>query len=378
MPSVRFRIDAAPPRIVAITSAGERELPALWLRERCQDDAHFDAQSHQRLFDPHVLPDDIRLDSVEAGNDNDARLTFSDGYRGHYDLDVLAAEFDPADGIPAPIPWDSGIDRVRVSYAWPGLDDERAFRDALEAFLAFGFLVLRDVPTDPEHILTVARTFGHPRSTNFGLYFEVYSRAVSNDLAYRSVPLGPHTDNPYRDPVPGIQILHCLVNENPAGLSTLTDSLAVGEALRAEDREAFNLLVDTPVRFRFFDNEAEFIERRPIIRLNATGEMTGLHYSPRLDYLPLLGTAELAVFQRARRRLGELLADSRFQIRFSLHTGELLMFDNSRIVHGRTGFDPREGRRHLQGCYIDIDEPRSRYRMLTRRLEAGAQPGRDE
>jgi gamma-butyrobetaine dioxygenase len=42
------------------------------------------------------------------------------------------------------------------------------------------------------------------------------------------------------------------------------------------------------------------------------------------------------------------------------------MFDNDRVLHGRTGFDPEEGMRHLQGCYIDHDAPRSRYRVLQR------------
>jgi len=47
------------------------------------------------------------------------------------------------------------------------------------------------------------------------------------------------------------------------------------------------------------------------------------------------------------------------------------MFDNRRLLHGRTGFDPAEGIRHLQGCYIDIDAPRSWYRVLRRQQAAG-------
>jgi gamma-butyrobetaine dioxygenase len=38
------------------------------------------------------------------------------------------------------------------------------------------------------------------------------------------------------------------------------------------------------------------------------------------------------------------------------------------VMHGRTGFDPNEGLRHLQGCYIDQDGPRTRYRVLSRQL----------
>jgi len=94
--------------------------------------------------------------------------------------------------------------------------------------------------------------------------------------------------------------------------------------------------------------------------------MTGVHYSPRLDYLPVMGAETTRRFQRARRRLGELFADPAFELRFPLAAGELMMFDNSRVLHGRTSYDPSEGFRHLQGCYIDLDGPRSLYRTLSR------------
>ena len=38
--------------------------------------------------------------------------------------------------------------------------------------------------------------------------------------------------------------------------------------------------------------------------------------------------------------------------------------DNHRVLHGRTAFDADSGRRHLQGCYVDRDELRSRLRVL--------------
>lgn len=371
MNTVRFRIETDTPRLLAQSGGREFELPALWLRERCQDPGQVDTRTRQRLFNPHELPEDIDLVRIEPEADNRVWLTFNDGYRGPYDLDLLADDFEDRDGVPAPAPWDSELGLDAVTFDWPALDDARTLHAALAAFLARGFLILRAVPTEPERILEVARHFGHPRDTNFGLYFEVYSRPVSNDLAYRPVALGPHTDNPYREPVPGIQLLHCLVNETTGGLSTLADSLAVGAQLAAEDPDAYERLATTLIRFRFLDEDEELIERRTIIRRDADGAMTGVHYSPRLDFLPLLEPAELAAFQRARRRLGELLVDPRFEIRFPLRAGELMMFDNSRILHGRTAFDPQEGRRHLQGCYIDIDEPRSRYRILSRRLRGG-------
>jgi gamma-butyrobetaine dioxygenase len=368
MSEVSIELQTDPPRMLARTGRGTVELPALWLRERCQDAASLDPDTQQRLFDPHRLPDDLTLVSVAGGGANRARLSFSDGYSGEYELTRLAAELEPDDGLPPQIPWRADLSLAAVSVDGRELGSEAVRLAAVETFLVRGLVLIRRLPTDPQCILAVARRFGHVRETNFGRYFEVYSRPGANDLAYRPVPLGAHTDNPYREPVPGVQLLHCLVNETTGGLSTLVDSLAVAASLGEEDPEGLELLASTPVRFRFIDADEELIEHRPIVQRDVCGRMTGVHYSPRLDYLPLLDAAATRRYQRARRRLSELCADPRFELRFPLRAGELVMFDNSRVLHGRTAFDPNEGRRHLQGCYIDLDGPRSLYRTLSRRL----------
>jgi gamma-butyrobetaine dioxygenase len=98
--------------------------------------------------------------------------------------------------------------------------------------------------------------------------------------------------------------------------------------------------------------------------VDASGRLEAINFSPRLDYVPLLHPQELAAYFRARKAFDHLLRSPQFEIRFLLEPGDLLMMDNRRLLHGRTGFDPREGLRHLQGCYIDIDAPRSLYRVL--------------
>ena len=368
MNGVRFKLETAPPRILAQTGDTLVELPAIWLRERSQDPLSLDPHTQQRLFDPHRLPDDLTLVRVEERGGNRARLDFSDGYAGEYELNRLADELDLEDALPREIPWRADLALDSISVDGRALDDDEVRLRSVEVFLTHGLVIIRNLPTDPECILNVARRFGYVRETNFGRLFEVYSRPGSNDLAYRPVPLGAHTDNPYREPVPGIQLLHCLVNETSGGWSTLVDSLSVAETLQEEDPEGLQLLATTPVRFRFIDANEELVERRPIVQRDVSGRMTGVHYSPRLDYLPLLDPATTRRFQRARRRLSELFADPRFELRFPLGAGELIMFNNSRVLHGRTAYDPNEGRRHLQGCYIDLDAPKSLYRTLSRRL----------
>jgi gamma-butyrobetaine dioxygenase len=170
--------------------------------------------------------------------------------------------------------------------------------------------------------------------------------------------------------VPTIQLLHCLINETTGGLSTLVDGLAVAEALKVRDPAAFEVLTTTPVRFRFRDKDTELVASAPPIELDVTGAVRGIHLSPRLDFVPLMPREALAEYYRARRVFDLMMRDREFEIRFLLNAGDLVMFDNVRLLHGRTSFNPDEGLRHLQGCYIDIDGPRSIYRVLRSRLAA--------
>ena len=351
--------------VVEVTGPdGTVALPALWLRERSQAPDQLDEVSGQRLFDPHRLPPDLAL--VDARLDDGALLvTFSDGHREALAVEGLLGSITPGDGCPSPQPWRADLGSP-PRHDWSGLDADAGLRAALHDLIAYGAIVIDAAPTDAGTVLEVAARFGHVRETNFGRLFDVRTVPGSNDLAYRAVALGPHTDNPYREPVPGIQLLHCLVNETTGGWSTLVDALAVTGHLAVDDPEALRLLCTVPVTFRFRDADTELVTRRTVVAVDDAGAITGLHYSPRLDHLPLLPEAELVAYQRARRRLAELLVDPAFELRFVLQPGQVLVFANDRVLHGRTGFDPQEGSRHLQGCYIDHDAPRSRYRVLAR------------
>lgn len=363
----QITFQTSPPTVLLATESRGVELPALWLREQSPDPEAVDSLTRQRLFDSHLLDEDLSLISVSLLPGSKAELAFSDGHSAVYDATEILAEAISGSNGPSPQAWDSSLVLASVTHEWPEMDSDEAFTAALESYLRYGFIVLRNVPCDREQVLRVGSKFGYVKETNFGKYFEVYTKPLSNDLAYRSVRLGPHTDNPYRDPVPGIQLLHCLINETTGGLSTLVDSVSVVEALKREDREGYELLRDIPVRFRFVDMGVELAASRPMIDVDDKGRTVGVHYSPRLDQLPLLSNEKTQTFHRARKRLAELFNSHRYELKFRLQPGELMLFDNSRVLHGRTSYNPNEGLRHLQGCYIDRDGPLERYSEVSKR-----------
>lgn len=350
-------------------------LHPIWLRERCRDARSMDLRTGQRLHDPSDLDLELSVTSASEREPGRFQVRFSDGHESEFIGRELLEEaaLAPADhDIPAPRPWSASTGDVR-RFAWQENPGDARLREWLRQFLEAGFIVFSGVPAEPRSLFRVGNTFGFTRETNFGALFDVRSTAEASDLAYTSLPLDPHTDNPYRDPVPGVQLLHCLVNETSGGLSTLVDGFAAARALEARDPAAFALLSRTPIRFRYQDAATELVASAVPIELDANGGLVAIHFSPRLDFVPLQPPGALDAYYRARRAFDHLLRSPDFEIRFLLASGELLMMDNRRLLHGRTGFDPTEGVRHLQGCYIDIDGPRSLYRVVRRRL--GAEQG---
>jgi gamma-butyrobetaine dioxygenase len=347
----------------------EQRIHPLWLRERCRDAASIDLLTGQRLQDPSDFEIDLRLAAVTQPSPGQLRIRFSDGHEASFSAaEILSEAALPANShdCPALRLWEGTLAPLpRMRYrANPGDDELISW---LEPFLTLGFVIFEGLPTAADTVLEVGSRFGFTRVTNFGALFNVRSTPNASDLAYTSLALDPHTDNPYRAPVPGIQLLHCLVNETRGGLSTLVDGFAVAHTLRREEPEAFAILSRTPVRFRYADADTELTASAPPIELDVTGALKAIHFSPRLDFVPLFAPERLEAYYRARRLFDHRLRAAQFEIRFLLQAGDLVMFDNCRLLHGRTSFDPREGLRHLQGCYIDSDGPRSLYRVLRRR-----------
>ena len=79
-----------------------------------------------------------------------------------------------------------------------------------------------------------------------------------------------------------------------------------------------------------------------------------------------LPAAECRAFYAAYRRWAILLREPRYQARVSLGVGDLVVFDNRRILHGRTAFISARHPRHLQGCYLTRDSVYSETALLRR------------
>ncbi len=349
-------------------------VPSLWLRDACSCAECRDSRSGQRLrsaltLDPATEVDDLRADGDEV------QMTFSpDGHTAVYSARWLRANapgrsavFDDRSertrqpwtardlaGRPPRVPW------FQFSTVGPQRED------ALRELMDLGVLLVDGVPPEPDRVLDVARSFGFVRTTNYGDLFDVRVEQQPDNLAFTDRAIGPHTDNPYREPVPGIQLLHCLSTSASGGQNVLIDGFEVASILREEDPVAFEMLAATPLTFRFDDATTALRASGPTIELNRAGDVRGIRWNERSVEPPQVPPDQVALVYKSMRSFADVLSRPELALHVTLTPGDCIVFDNTRILHARTAFTDGAAERHLQGCYADLDGLASTLAVLER------------
>jgi gamma-butyrobetaine dioxygenase len=104
----------------------------------------------------------------------------------------------------------------------------------------------------------------------------------------------------------------------------------------------------------------------PLLSLDEQGRVIEVRLNNWIRDTLRLPLEEIDAWYDAYRVFWALAQDPRNRLEFSLAPGEMVAFDNRRVMHGRNAFDPSTGRRHLQGTYLDLDMCESRLRVLAR------------
>lgn len=228
----------------------------------------------------------------------------------------------------------------------------------------FGFTQLDNVPSVDAMVLKLVNLFGYVRETNYGKYYDVKSIKKPNNLADTNLGLAPHTDNPYRNPTPTIQVLHCLKADVEGGQSILVDGFYVVQQL---PREYFDLLANNKVSFKFETANHCLEHEAPILELNTSGELLKIKFNNRSIQPFNLQDEIMIPFYKAYQYFERQLNNPENQWRFKLNPGQAIIYDNERILHGRTAFQ-LISERHLQGCYADRDGLNSTIAVLERKF----------
>ncbi|XP_015588800.1 gamma-butyrobetaine dioxygenase [Cephus cinctus] len=367
--------------ITISTKNGPLKFPSVWLRDNCQCPNCFHQESQSRTidwghFDFNTIPLAVEL------KETDLSIEWSDNHKSTYSLSWLIER--------------SFTKEKRTRYrkdcyrfnrvVWNAEDFKKCLKTFdyndvmtdnntlllwLNALTTYGVSIITGTPDDIESSKKLGHRVAFIRETHYGERFIVKARRVTTNVAYLAAPLQLHTDLPYYDYTPGVILLHCLVQTPSIGGETqLTDCLYVAEYLKKNDPETYKVLTTTYVDWNDIGqedgNHFHSINRAPVLCEDDFGDIVEVNFSqPQRDSHFNVPLEQAVEWYKAMSIFTRLLYSKENTVFFKMNEGEILTFDNRRLVHGRTGYDDdNDKKRRIIGCYLDWDEIYSKIRVL--------------
>ena len=344
------------------------EFPTIWLLHACAcEECGLSTKGvrQQRLTNYPARPVFagvwVQDDTLHIDWGGEHRSTYSGKWlRGH-----RLSESGRSERRPIPQVWGTDLTLPDlVSYEMVATD-LYANLQMLESIRDRGFALLCDVPTELSMTEEISAVIGKRRETNYGIY-ELKAKAKPEITGDMAVELTPHTDEMYRIDPPAITLFHVLLQSPIGGESILVDGLRLAQRLAEENPEALKTLCEIPARFhRELDEGRHFDIQAPIFRQDDSGTVTGIRLNDRcmapVDATP----TDTERFYDSLRPLLKIIYSGEEAVHIKIEAGQMLIFNNHRLLHGRSAFDSASGR-HVRSVHVDLDEFYSRLRVSLR------------
>jgi gamma-butyrobetaine dioxygenase len=356
------------------SDAARSSFHALWLRDNCRCEDCGKPETGRRKLRLTDLDLGVTLVAAEILTADRVEIRWSDGHRGSFSGAWLRAnsydEQARRNRCFGPRIWDDGLRRNPPTMAFSAVNgSDHAFLEMLHTVRDVGLCFLHGAPAAPGHLESFARKIGPIQESNFGRVLDLVVDKTKRSVANRTIALKAHTDEPYRASPPGLLMFHCIETDvKGAGASIFVDGFEIAEMLRAEDSAGFAALSRhaQPYR-RYFEGDVDLISEFPIISVDEFGNLLGVRINDRVAAPLILPAAEVSTFYRGLRRLLQLSeSDDRTLFR-PLRPGDMAIFDNHRILHGRTELT-MTGRRWLQWVQVERGDFHSKLRILADNL----------
>ncbi len=343
---------------------------SFWLRENSPEPATLHPQSREMRIDPSLLPAALHPGAARIDGEGYLSVVWSHGgHKSRFDPAWLYAHawFEEDGKAEAPSLWDASVLREPPSFDGPAvLSDESLFLDWLIALRSKGIARLRNLPSADSTLEDLVTRIGPVRESNFGRRYRLRIKADPDSNAFTSGALLPHIDMPTRECPHGLQFFFCHHNTAEGGEGSFVDGFRIAEDIRRDDPELFRILSQVNWTWNNRARDTDYRAEAPIFGLHPDGRMKEVRFTPWLR-APL--QAPVAVQEKAYQavhRLIRMTRDPQYQLLVTYRDGDLVAFDNRRLLHGRTAYEAKGGVRDIEGIYADRDDLESRIRVLQR------------
>ncbi|KAJ5911379.1 Trimethyllysine dioxygenase [Penicillium subrubescens] len=362
------------------TGAPFWQFGSLYLRENCQCPKCIHPDTKQRIVDTFSLSPRVQPAEVQNKGANDIQVKWSDGHESTYSWKWLSAHrgnlkpaikskevkpnrlprpfkaYDPEKGNPYP----------EVAYE-DVMSKDAAVLEWLEKIWVWGFCFVKGVPVNPESTKTLIERIAFIRHTHYGGFWDFTADLTYKDTAYTNELLGAHTDNTYFTDPARLQLFHLLSHtDGTGGESLLVDGFAAAKALSKDSPDFYNSLASSRHPWHASGNDDVCIQpstTAPVLKVHPDTKAVYQVRWNNYDRAPKTSwhVSEQKDWYMAARAYNDILTKPSNEIRTQLQPGTALIFDNWRMLHGRSEFT---GKRRMCGGYVNNDDFISRLRLL--------------
>ena len=335
----------------------------IWLRDHAKDEDSWDHRSNQRkIFTAKLDPKLHIKKAILKDNGKSVDILWSDlkkpiNYTSNFFLENSNKSQKINNNIKI---WDKKDIGEEIYTDFQNTITNDGFKEFLEKLYKFGFVVIQNCKTEMSSVEKIANKIGYVRESIFGGLWSFESNNDMADSAYTQDELRPHTDSTYSNDAPGLQLLLCCHYEATGGESIMVDGFKIAEKIYKENKDLYTLLSEIEVTGQYIGDGVFLEAKRPIFKLNSNKELVQVSFNNYDRAAFRMNDEKTLKFYDAIREF-DLIANNReYQWRHILKPGELLIFNNWRILHGRGSF---KGDRKMSGCYINKEDFDSSCRM---------------
>ncbi len=362
-------------QVYSDTSHKHVDVPTIWLRDHCQCRSCVHDSTKQRLIETFdAIPADISIakDGVKE-DDNGFHVVWQDGHRSYFKKEWLEASGMKAKSRSAER---QGFTEITL---WSGSDikdnppaveyeavmdpSEQGVGEWLGLIRRYGFSYVNNCPISPEATEKLLERIAFIRNTHYGGFYDFTSDLAKGDTAYTQLGIGAHTDNTYFSDSAGLQLFHLLSHtDGSGGSSQLVDGFAAAHDLLIDHPDAYEILGTVRVHCHASGNADSSIQPSKtfpvLVHDPQNGHLVQVRWNTTDRAAIDMPIEEMGKWYDAARKWVDMLR--RHEYWEQLKPGRPLIFDNWRVLHGRSAFT---GKRRICGGYINRDDFVSRFKM---------------
>lgn len=329
--------------------------PWMWLRDHCQCSSCFTATA-QRESDVFLEWDRFDWEKLDVETDSAGFIIqWQDGHTSYFADEwlekMLIKNVAPIDNRKY---WSDCLPIVDYQSV---IDTDLGLRHLVENLAQFGVCKVTGAESIKAQASQLMQRISYLRQSVLGDIFEIKPSSDSNDDETHL-----HTDGTFNYDPPGIKLVQCLEKKTTSCQMVFVDGLAVVEKMKDESPQTLNLLQNEMASYQYIGQDIHLMASEPTVILDSNLCLKRIRYNPKLK-LPL-NKSDAQTKQAgeiAERKFKEYLEDEAFEQTISLSSGEMVLWDNWRVLHGGSAMN---GNHHLAVCIANMEDFHSHLRVI--------------